>query len=310
MADRSPDRPAYPPEIAEPVEPPAPAPGTPGGDAVSGLREAIAVEGAAARSRSEAVAAEEPMEVRVVVEEAGGERRHSVAVTMRTPGHDRELAAGFLVSEGVLTDPAQVESIAPCAAGPDSPGANVINVRLRPGASFDPGRFSRNVYTSSSCGICGRASLDLVRTACPARPVGGFRVDRQRLCALPGRARRAQEGFARTGGLHASALFEPGGELLLSREDVGRHNAMDKVVGAMFLEARLPLSGTIVLVSGRASFELVQKALLAGIPFLAAVGAPTTLAVDLAREHGLTLIGFLRGDRFNVYSGGERIETG
>ncbi len=267
----------------------------------------LRVDGRAPAAAVDAVAVEEPMEVRVVaVAPDGSLRRHAVAVTMRTPGRDTELAAGFLVTEGVLHRREDLASVEPCA--PEDPGGrNVVNVRLRPGAPFDPGRLSRNVYTSSSCGVCGKASLELVRMACPPLPPGSLRLSADDLHALPARARRAQPVFARTGGLHAAALFDGAGRLRLLREDVGRHNAVDKVVGALFLAGNLPAGDAVLLVSGRASFELVQKALLAGIPVLAAVGAPSSLAVETAREFGMTLVGFLRDGRFNVYAGESRI---
>ncbi len=183
----------------------------------------------------------------------------------------------------------------------------MVEVFLAPEVEFDPARFTRNVYTTSSCGVCGKTSLELLQTACPAPPRGDFRVGAATLAALPAKLREAQPVFERTGGLHASGLFSPEGELLLLREDVGRHNALDKVIGALLLEDRLPASDTLVLVSGRASYELVQKAVMAGIPVLVAVGAPSSLAVATARELGMTLVGFLREDTFNVYAGEGRI---
>jgi FdhD protein len=263
-----------------------------------------AYEGGRVERRPDLLAAEEPLEMRVSVEAGGHRVQHAVAVTMRTPGHDFELAAGFFLSEGIVARREAIWSIAYCQEA-DEP--NVVEVRLGPGVAFDPGRFSRNVYTTSSCGICGKTSIDLVRGACPAPPVGRQRVPRDVLTALPATLRRAQPVFSRTGGLHAAGLFDPTGRLLLQREDVGRHNAVDKVIGRLLLDGSLPASDRLLLVSGRASFELVQKALAAGIPLLAAVGAPSSLAVDLARELGLTLVGFLRDQRFNVYAGEERI---
>jgi FdhD protein len=281
------------------------------GPAGAAVRTAVvAYEGGAAVSaerRWDLLAAEEPLEVRVSWEEGGRRVRHSVAVTMRTPGHDFELAAGFCFSEGIVPAREAIWNVAYCQ-GADEP--NVVEVGLEPGVPFDPRRFSRNVYTTSSCGICGKTSIDLVRAVCPAPPAplsGGRRVPRQVLLRLPETLRQAQPVFSRTGGLHASGLFDLDGRLLLQHEDVGRHNALDKVVGALLLRGELPASDRLLLVSGRASFELVQKALAAGIPVLAAVGAPSSLAVELARELGLTLVGFLRDGRFNVYSGDDRI---
>lgn len=270
------------------------------------------VEGGESRAASDLLAVEEPLEVRVVLEAAGRRRRYSIAVTMRTPGHDFDLAAGFLHGEGALSDAAQVAGIAFCEEAPAEAARNIVEVTLAPGAAFDPSRFSRNVYTSSSCGVCGRGSIELVREALPAPspPSAGPRLDDSMLIELPRRLAAAQATFAATGGLHAAALFSAAGALEMVREDVGRHNAVDKVVGALLLAGRLPAADRLLLVSGRASFELVQKALLAGLPALAAVGAPSSLAVDLAREHGMTLVGFLRDGRFNVYSGDHRLSPG
>jgi FdhD protein len=264
----------------------------------------VTYEAGEVERRSDLLAVEEPLEMRVLAEEGGRQRRHGVAVTMRTPGHDFQLAAGFFLSEGIVADREAIWSIDYCA---ETEERNVVDVRLRPGVPFDPQRFSRNVYTSSSCGICGKTSIDLVRSVCPARPLGRERIARQVLTGLPETLRQAQPVFSRTGGLHAAGLFDAAGRLLLQHEDVGRHNALDKLIGTLLLDGALPASERVLLVSGRASFELVQKALAAGIPTLAAVGAPSSLAVDLAKEFGLTLIGFLRGGRFNVYSGEERI---
>lgn len=257
------------------------------------------------RERVDEIATEEPMEVRVLT--GGGAKRHSIAVTMRTPGDDFELAAGFLFSEGVITGPHAIRDISYCYGVPEQAQTNVVNVTLTRGTPFDPERFSRNVYISSSCGICGKASIDMVRATIPEPPQGDFTLDRDYFLGLERRMAATQTAFTRTGGLHASALFDTEGNLLLAREDVGRHNALDKVIGTLLLEDRLPASDTVLMVSGRASYELVQKALLAGIPVLAAVGAPSSLAVEMAREFNLTLIGFLREGRFNVYSGEERV---
>lgn len=264
----------------------------------------MAFAGGKAERRTDLVAAEEPLEMRVTVEESGRRVKHSVAVTMRTPGNDFELTAGFFLSEGIVASREAIWNIAYCQEA-DEP--NVVEVHLAPGATFDPSRFSRNVYTTSSCGICGKTSIDLVRAVCPARPVGRERIAPEVLTRLPETLRQAQATFSRTGGLHAAGLFDAAGRLLLQHEDVGRHNALDKLIGTLLLDGALPASDRVLLVSGRASFELVQKALAAGIPVLAAVGAPSSLAVELARELGLTLVGFLRDGRFNVYSGEERI---
>ncbi len=261
-----------------------------------------------ARRRDDLVAVEEPLEIRVVVERDGRRERHPVAITMRTPGHDFELAAGFLLSESVLAGPASLWRIAYCPSPerPESEG-NIVEVHLAPGVAFDEGKSSRQVYTTSSCGVCGRGSLELLWTARPERPRGVASWDAAVLRSLPERLEGAQRVFGETGGLHAAALCTAEGDIELLREDVGRHNAVDKVVGRLLLADRLPAADRLLLVSGRASFELVQKAIMAGIPALAAVGAPSSLAVSAAAEFGLTLIGFLDRRRFNVYAGSERI---
>lgn len=263
------------------------------------------------RTRRDALAAEEPLEIRVVPAEmlAGGRippgAGHRVAVTMRTPGHDFELAAGFLFSEGLIEKGDDVASVSYCTDGEQR--YNVVNVVLAPGAPFDPDLLARNFYATSSCGVCGKASIDAaLGPACP-RISDPISVDAATLLALPGRLRAAQAVFERTGGLHAAALFTADGTLVRVREDVGRHNALDKLVGAALLGGEMPLAGRVVLASGRLSFELVQKAARAGAPVLAGVSAPSSLAVSLAEEAGVTLVGFLRDGRFNVYAGGARI---
>ncbi|MEO5959750.1 MAG: formate dehydrogenase accessory sulfurtransferase FdhD [Opitutaceae bacterium] len=253
------------------------------------------------KTRGDALATEEPLEIRV----AG----RSVAVVMRTPGHDRELAAGFLVTEKLIRHRDDVLDMTFCddiqpdgITIPPGPRENILNVVLAPYVAVDFARLSRNVFTSSSCGICSKASIDAVRALFPpiAHPLS---PSRRVLASLPEQLRAAQTGFAATGGSHASALFDADGKLLAVREDVGRHNALDKIIGHAFFADRLPLAGHILLVSGRVSFEIVQKALAAGIPCLAAISAPTTAAVELARDSGQTLVGFLRGERMNVYAG-------
>ncbi len=268
----------------------------------------VEMKGGEPDRRDDLVAVEEPLEIRVVVEEEGRRRRHAVAITMRTPGHDFELAAGFLFSEGVVRGSESVWRIAYCET-PDSSSSegNIVEVFLAPGTTYDAARSSRQVYTTSSCGVCGRGSLDLLWTVHPERPQGEVTFEAELLRTLPARLRAAQRVFGETGGLHAAALCDPAGELEILREDVGRHNAVDKLVGRRLLDKRLPVSDRLLLVSGRASFELVQKAIMAGIPAMAAVGAPSSLAVSAAEEFGLTLVGFLDRQRFNVYSGPERI---
>lgn len=238
----------------------------------------------------------------------------ALSMTMRTPGDDIELAAGFLVSEAVIRSPADISAMTVCDgtscghAGHDGLG-NIVDVTLAPGVRV-PGSARRSFLTTSACGVCGKASI---RDICvlPQAALAGdsARVEPEVLSVLPDRLRGAQRVFSRTGGLHAAGLFTTDGELVAVREDVGRHNAVDKVVGWALLADRLPLAGCILLVSGRASFELAQKAVVAGIPVLAAVSAPSSLAVELAEEAGLTLIGFLRGPSMNVYSGAQRIRT-
>ena len=253
-------------------------------------------------TRPDTLTVEEPLEIRV-----GGK---ALSVTMRTPGDDFDLAAGFLTGEGVIRSAADLGSIRYCAGATVDGGNtyNVLDVVLADGVAPPDPSVERNFYTTSSCGLCGKASLDAVRTKTPwAVSADPFRADWAMLAGLPGELRAAQRIFDRTGGLHAAGLFDADGTLLCLREDVGRHNAVDKVVGWAVRAGRLPLSGTALMVSGRASFELVQKAVMAGIPLLAAVSAPSSLAVDLAGEMGLTLVGFLRGTSMNVYSRPDRL---
>ena len=234
-----------------------------------------------------------------------------LTVTMRTPGHDFDLAAGFLVSEGVLHAADEVTAVRYCAGATSDGGNtyNVVDVGLAPGVAAPDASLERNFYTTSSCGLCGKASLDAVRTTARWSVADDpLNVAPELLTTLPDRLRAAQRVFDSTGGLHAAALFRADGEMICLREDVGRHNAVDKVVGYALQAGLLPLRETILMVSGRASFELVQKALMAGIPMLAAVSAPSSLAVDLAAESGLTLVGFLRGESMNVYAGSERLQ--
>ncbi|MGY0057231.1 formate dehydrogenase accessory sulfurtransferase FdhD [Streptomyces sp. LZ34] len=272
---------------------------------VTERRRVIRIRDGAVSTRPDTLVAEEPLEIRL--------NGKPLAITMRTPGDDFALAAGFLVSEGVLGRADELANIVYCAGATEdgSNTYNVVDVKLAPGVPVPDITLERNVYTTSSCGLCGKASLDAVRTT--ARwPVGDdghapVRIAPETLASLPDRLRAAQRVFDRTGGLHAAALFTPEGELLDVREDVGRHNAVDKLVGRALQQGLLPLSGAVLLVSGRASFELAQKAVMAGIPVLAAVSAPSSLAVDLAAETGLTLVGFLRGASMNVYAGEHRL---
>jgi len=242
--------------------------------------------------------AEEPLEIRV----AGA----PLTVTMRTPGHDLELAAGFLFTEGLIQRREQINSLTEGTAEKPEAAGNLVQVELA-GTEFERERMQRNFFVASSCGICGKASIDAIRVRGIAPPNPAFRLDPDVLCGLPGKLRAAQTIFGRTGGLHAAGLFSAEGELIIVREDVGRHNAVDKVVGWALREGRLPLSECALMVSGRGGFEIIQKALVAGVPLVASVSAPSGLAVRLARELGLTLVGFLRGRRFLIYSGEQRL---
>ncbi|HCS59934.1 MAG TPA: formate dehydrogenase accessory sulfurtransferase FdhD [Microbacterium sp.] len=262
--------------------------------------------GDGAQRRPDTLAVEEPLEIRV----AGS----PLSVTMRTPGHDVELAAGFLVSEGVIGDGGEFQSAIHCG-GPGTGGVentyNVLDVSLAPGVALPAPEIARSFYTTSSCGVCGKASIEAVETVSRYDvETDAVVVDAADIAEYPNRLREQQDAFDKTGGLHAAALFDAAtGELLELREDVGRHNAVDKVVGWAVLNDRLPLRGTVLQVSGRASFELVQKAVMAGIPILSAVSAPSSLAAELAEKSGLTLVGFVRGRTMNVYSHPDRIRV-
>jgi FdhD protein len=244
---------------------------------------------------SDELAHEEPLEVRV--------RGRAISVTMRTPGHDEELAAGFLVTEGMIQAKRDVLKIEACERNEEG---NLVNVLLAPDVPVDFEKLTRHVFASSSCGLCGKATIDAVRGQFP-RITSDIVVDAATLLTFPEKMRHAQSTFDRTGGLHAAAIFTLTGELLVLREDVGRHNAVDKVVGHALLNGQLPLDRHILMVSGRTSFEILQKALAARVPVVAAVSAPSTLAADFATESGQTLVGFLRGERMNVYANDQRI---
>ena len=266
------------------------------------------VEDGRARVKSDYLATEEPMEIRLLT----GGKRQTVAVTMRTPGADFELAAGFLYGEGIVSSREEIKRISYCVdADVDvEQRYNIVNVELRGDREYDLRSLERHFYTTSACGVCGKASLEqLELRGCPV--VGpGPEVAAETIYSLPGKLRESQGLFEATGGLHAAALFDKEGNLLALREDVGRHNATDKLVGWALLKDRLPLSEHVVMVSGRSSFEILQKCLTAGVPVVCAVSAPSSLAVDVAREFGMTLVGFLRGGRFNVYAGFDRIRAG
>ncbi len=248
------------------------------------------------------LAAEEPLEIRVSRQEKPAA---PLTVTMRTPGHDLELAAGFLLTEGILSGSEELLAIR--GVSNESTGkSNLVEVQIA-GKEYDPEQMQRNFFAASSCGICGKASIEAIRTRGLRRPNPTLRVPPGVLCSLNEKLRGDQTVFEKTGGLHAAGLFTASGELIVLREDIGRHNAVDKVIGWALLEGRLPLSAHILMVSGRGGFEIAQKSVAAGIPILASVSAPSSLAVRLAREMDLTLIGFLRGERFVIYSGADRI---
>jgi FdhD protein len=253
------------------------------------------------RRKDDYLAAEEPLEIRV-----GDE---PLSVTMRTPGHDLELAAGFLFTEGLVHFQEQIVSLQVIASGDGADSGNAVQVTLAPEAAPDFEKMRRHFFASSSCGICGKASIDAVRSRLLQAPNPDFRLDPELLVGLPDALRSSQDVFRRTGGLHAAALFDSAGALQVLREDIGRHNAVDKVIGWALMNLRVPLSDSVLLVSGRGGFEIVQKAIVAGIPIVASVSAPSSLAVQLARELRLTLIGFLRGRRFVMYSGDDRISS-
>jgi FdhD protein len=265
------------------------------------------VEEGRIRVRPDTLATEEPLEIRLI---SGGVRR-TAAVTMRTPGADFELAAGFLYGEGIVRSPEDILKISYCVdADLDAEQQyNIVNVKLRGSRDYDPKSLERHFYTTSACGVCGKASLEqLELRGCPTI-LPGPNVAAEVIYSLPEKLRKAQGLFEATGGLHAAALFDARGNLVALKEDVGRHNATDKLVGWALLEGRLPLSSHIVMVSGRSSFEILQKCLAAEVPVVCAISAPSSLAVDVARRFGMTLVGFLRGKRFNVYNGHERIRT-
>jgi FdhD protein len=268
------------------------------------MRSAVPIElthyrsGLAAERRDDLLAAEEPLEIRV--------EGHSIAVVMRTPGHDRELAAGFLLTEGLINSTRDVFDIVTCVDPGVAGRGNVVDVALARPADFNHAKLTRHVFTSSSCGICSKASIDAVMQQRHAL-TDHFQIDVELLLALPSRLSAGQETFRRTGGLHACALFTRDGELVEMREDVGRHNALDKIIGHALLENRTPLREHVVLLSGRASFEMMQKAHAGGIAIIAAISAPSSLAVQFARESGQTLVGFVREGSLNAYAGFERL---
>jgi len=280
------------------------------------------VTGQTSRKVLDDLAIEEPLEIQLTYGPSSARQTQSISITMRTPGHDFELAAGFLMTEGVIRNADDIEHIAYAAHASSQPAEfplfmdtsrpdaeqNIVRVDLATDVVVSMASLQRNFYTTSSCGICGKASLLALRTVCPPRAANTFRVDAQLLYQLPGLLRGSQGVFDRTGGLHGAGLFDATGNLLALQEDVGRHNAVDKLIGAEFIAGRIPLRDRLLLLSGRASFELLQKALMGGVPMVAAVGAPSSLAVQFAKEFDITLVGFLREGHFNIYHGGERID--
>jgi FdhD protein len=262
----------------------------------------VSVDGTRARDRADRLVTEEPMEIRI---RSAGRGAAPLAVTMRTPGNDFELAAGFCLTEGMVADPGDIVEVAYCLDTPTEQHYNVVTVGLR--SVVDLEAHERRFVANASCGLCGKQTLDQLEVACPSLPPG-LRLARSVLVSLPRGLREAQAVFEATGGLHAAAVFDTTGSLTALREDVGRHNALDKLIGWGALQRRLPLSDQVLLVSGRLSFEIVQKAAVAGIPLVCAVSAPSSLAVDAARRLGQTVVGFLRDEHFNVYTHGERID--
>jgi len=268
----------------------------------------------------DAVAVEEPLEIQLVYGAMDDRKVKSISITMRTPGNDKELAAGFLMTEGVVRDATHITSIGtPSTAGlrngagaarvalPAGLRSQVIRVELSPEVEVSMSTLERNFYTTSSCGVCGKASLMALRTLCPLPQRDSFTLRADVLSTLPQQLQPVQAAFKETGGLHAASLFTADGELHLVREDVGRHNAVDKLLGEAFLQDAIPLRNHLLLLSGRASFELLQKAVMGGIPMVAAIGAPSSLAIEVAREFSVTLVGFLRPESFNIYSAPQRV---
>jgi FdhD protein len=280
------------------------------------------VTGHSSHHFQDTLAVEEPLEIQLAHGAVGARSVKSISVTMRTPGNDFDLAAGFLMTEGVVQDANDIEQIVYAAGSigevpreseeapsalPYQPGKNVVRVELAPDVVVSLANLERNFYTTSSCGICGKASLLALQTVCPPRSKNTFQIEADVLTTLPDRLREAQSIFNQTGGIHGAGLFNAEGELFGVKEDVGRHNAVDKLLGAEFLADRTPLRQALLLLSGRASFELLQKALMGGVSMVACVGAPSSLAVQVAKDFDITLVGFLRDNHFNIYHGAEHV---
>jgi FdhD protein len=291
---------------------------------LSRATHAVSIEkvlGLSSHQAQDSLAVEEPLEIQLAHGPGAARSVKSISVTMRTPGHDFDLAAGFLMTEGVVRDPNDIEQIVYVASSAELPAANlqtetalpyrpeknIVRVDLAPDVVVSLANLGRNFYTTSSCGICGKASLLALQTVCPPRRKNTFQIEAGVLYELPNRLREAQTLFNQTGGIHGAALFNSAGELLSVREDVGRHNAVDKLLGAEFLADRTPLRDSLLLLSGRASFELLQKALMGGVSMVAAVGAPSSLAAQVAKDFDIALVGFLREAHFNIYHGAKHI---
>jgi FdhD protein len=260
-------------------------------------------------TRDDHVVIEEPIEIRVVFGPPDRRTMRSVSITMRTPGHDQELAAGFLLTEDILNSPGQIAGFGTLGVDPQGrQTGNIIRVDVKPEIEIELGRLQRHFFTTSSCGVCGKASLDALEVQ-GLMPIADerFRISAAAIRQLPEKLRASQRTFQRTGGLHAAGLADDEGRLIDSREDVGRHNAVDKLIGRCFLDQKIPLTRSAMIVSGRVSFEIMQKALVAGLPLIVAVGAPSSLAIDMARQYNMTLVGFASSERFNVYAGRNRI---
>ena len=264
--------------------------------------------GSEGEDRADVLAVEEPLEIRIGLRENGRLTHKPISITMRTPGDDLELAAGFLFTEGIVESRDQIADIRNCGLpSKDKKIQNTVVVELNKGIDVDMKRLERHFYTSSSCGVCGKTSIEALHTGAKRLGNDTLKIAAETIHRMPDALLARQKTFEKTGGLHASVIFNTNGEIDTVREDVGRHNALDKVIGAKFMAGEMPLTDRMLMVSGRASFELVQKALMAGIPILAAVGAPSSLAVELAREFGMTLLGFVRDNRFNIYTAEQRI---
>jgi len=258
---------------------------------------------------SDSLTAEEPLEIRLIYHTADGPLEKSISITMRTPGDDFELAAGFLLTEGIVRAQRDIVEMSYCV-GPDKElqEYNIVNVTLDPDVQFDIELLERHFYTTSSCGVCGKASLEALEIRdCPMLPISQPQISATAIQSAPQKLRDAQSLFSKTGGIHGAALFDPKGDMRSLREDVGRHNAVDKLIGEQLMARALPLNNAMMLVSGRTSFEIMQKALMAGIPIVGGIGAPSSLAVDLAEEFGMTLLGFVKESSFNIYANSERI---